>query len=424
MKKKIQIALIATACLLCGCASKQNTSATDTTTATNTLEQETTAKTQKDTVAAPSDYVSEELMAEADKWQSCDDSALAAVMKKAMNGEKVVIAAIGGSITQGTIARGSSDSKVENKKYYAEIYFDWWRKTFPNTEFEFVNAGIGGTDSYLGVHRVDNDVLSHKPDLVLVEYSVNDGTDAFHKKSYDNLIRKIALSDNKPATMLLFMSQTNKSTSQSNQVLIGFGYHLPMVSYANVIFKMMDDGIYTAGELSGDTVHPSNLGHAIAGEIIWKYLNSVYADLDSFGAVAEFNYSPVTKDKYLNATILDSTNITPDTLGSFIESKGSEQFPHGWKNESGNGEIEFTAEFMNLGILYLDTVSGKSGKFDIYVDGELAGTINADFPGGWGNAITADEVYTSTEKKEHKILIKKSGDSDKEIFDLLGLMIS
>lgn len=41
------------------------------------------------------------------------------------------------------------------------------------------------------------------------------------------------------------------------------------------------------------------------------------------------------------------------------------------------------ASFKNLGILYYATVNGKSGQYDIYIDGEAAGTINADFSGGW-----------------------------------------
>lgn len=118
--------------------------------------------------------VPDELYSVADQWASCDDTALAAVMKKAAKGEHVVIACIGGSITQGTISSGSSDSDVPFKKSYADIFFEWWKDTFPEADFEFVNAGIGGTDSYLGVHRVNKDVLEYEPDLVLVEFSVND----------------------------------------------------------------------------------------------------------------------------------------------------------------------------------------------------------------------------------------------------------
>ena len=38
-----------------------------------------------------------------------------------------------------------------------------------------INAAIGGTGSDLGVFRLGHDVLQHEPDLVFVEFAVNDG---------------------------------------------------------------------------------------------------------------------------------------------------------------------------------------------------------------------------------------------------------
>lgn len=436
MKKRFLIAVtaiaLAAAAGLVACGNTSSGSKTPETSKEDTKETKTqqgedvteAVKPGNKAAAALTDYVSDEEMALADQWPSCDDRALAAVMRKAAKGEKVTIACIGGSITQGTISNGKKDSEVGFRKCYADIFFEWWKTTFPDGDFEFINAGIGGTDSYLGVHRVQRDVLDHKPDLVLVEYSVNDADSNFYKKSYDNLVRKILLSESKPAAMLLYMSQTNGSTAQGSHVFVGFGYKLPMVSYSNVISDMMKNNVFTEDELSGDTVHPSTLGHAITGEIIWKYLNGVYEVCDSLEEPEDFKTSPVTKDIYLDAQILDSTNITPDSLGTFKEQKVCEQFPNGWVCSEGEGEITFTAEFRSLGILYYDTTDGKSGQFEIYVDGESMRTIDADFTGGWGNAITAEEVYTSDEKAKHTVVIKKAPDSKGDVFDLLGLLAS
>ncbi|MBD5501776.1 MAG: SGNH/GDSL hydrolase family protein, partial [Lachnospiraceae bacterium] len=259
-------------------------------------------------IEALTDYVSEEELALAHPWNTSDNSALASVMKKALSGEDITIACIGGSITQGTISTGISDSLVGFKKGYADLFFQWWSDTFPETDFTFINAGIGATDSYLGVHRVQKDVLDYHPDLVLVEFSVNDGSSVIDKRNYDNLVRRILLSESRPAVMLLFMGQTNGSTAQDIHSLIGFNYKLPMVSYINVIHHMMDENLYTGQQLSGDTVHPSALGHAIAGEILWKYLNDVYTVKDSFSEPETFNSKAVTLDVYLDSEILDSTS--------------------------------------------------------------------------------------------------------------------
>ena len=69
---------------------------------------------------------------------------IANVMKKALNGESITIATLGGSITEGDKA---SD---KTKTCYAALVRDWWQRMFPG-QFEFVNAGISGTNSNFGI---------------------------------------------------------------------------------------------------------------------------------------------------------------------------------------------------------------------------------------------------------------------------------
>ena len=50
-----------------------------------------------------------------------------------------------------------------------------FQKTYPTAKISEINAAIGGTGSDLGVFRLKQDVLDHKPDLMFVEFAVNDG---------------------------------------------------------------------------------------------------------------------------------------------------------------------------------------------------------------------------------------------------------
>ncbi len=55
------------------------------------------------------------------------------------------------------------------------VGFDaWLRANYPQSDIAMINASIGGTGSDLGVFRVSRDVLAHQPDLVFIEFSVND----------------------------------------------------------------------------------------------------------------------------------------------------------------------------------------------------------------------------------------------------------
>ena len=49
-----------------------------------------------------------------------------------------------------------------------------FQKTWPQAKFSEINAAIGGTGSDLGVFRLKQDVLDHQPDLLFVEFAVND----------------------------------------------------------------------------------------------------------------------------------------------------------------------------------------------------------------------------------------------------------
>lgn len=72
----------------------------------------------------------------------------------------VTIAYFGGSITA--------------QPGYRSQTFQWFKDSWPNVKFTQIDAAIGGTGSLLGAFRVYNDVLSKNPDLIFIEFAVND----------------------------------------------------------------------------------------------------------------------------------------------------------------------------------------------------------------------------------------------------------
>ncbi|MDB6072567.1 MAG: acyl-CoA thioesterase [Verrucomicrobiaceae bacterium] len=76
-------------------------------------------------------------------------------------GKEVNIGYLGGSIT------AQEGWRPKTLKMFQEAY--------PKAKISQINAAIGGTGSDLGVFRVKQDVLDHKPDLMFIEFAVNDG---------------------------------------------------------------------------------------------------------------------------------------------------------------------------------------------------------------------------------------------------------
>jgi lysophospholipase L1-like esterase len=81
---------------------------------------------------------------------------------KAKAGGDVRVAYLGGSITAAPGWRVKS--------------LAWLAQRFPQARFTEINAAIGGTGSDLGAFRVGQDVLAGRPDLVFIEFAVNDGS--------------------------------------------------------------------------------------------------------------------------------------------------------------------------------------------------------------------------------------------------------
>ncbi len=81
-------------------------------------------------------------------------------------GAKVTIVALGDSVTCGGEA-----SRPELG--FPELFASTLRAKYPKANIALVNAGIGGTNSDLGLERLDKDVLAHRPNLVIIEF-VND----------------------------------------------------------------------------------------------------------------------------------------------------------------------------------------------------------------------------------------------------------
>ena len=86
--------------------------------------------------------------------------------------KKLTVAYFGGSITAG--AGASNESKC-----YRALTTAWLKEKYPDAQITEINAAIGGTGTSLGMFRCDRDVLQHKPDLIFMEFAINDEGDDY-----------------------------------------------------------------------------------------------------------------------------------------------------------------------------------------------------------------------------------------------------
>lgn len=424
MNKKIIAALCALTICLSAAACGQTDSAEDAP-AETTAAQSAPAPVTMTTEAVPTEPVDlskglTDAMYERAVVSEGNKARLAKAMKKAANGEDITVGVIGGSITQGS-------SATDHNNCYAELFHKYWVGKFPQSNVNFVNAGIGGTNSYLGVHRVDTQLLDSKPDAVIVEFSVNDTDKLMNKYSYDSLVRKILNCDSQPAVMLLFTTQEDGTSLWETHKEIGAAYDLPMLSYRAVVYPEVSAGTLDWKDISPDNIHPNDEGHKLIGQLVSRYLDSVYDDLDNIDdSSVAFDTPAYTADYYKEAKMLGASDITPQEISGFEQGGNSvypELFPDNFVTE-GEGYLKFETECKCLGFFYLKKVDGKGGKYDVYVDGERKGTLDADFKGGWGNYGETQQILISKDSEKHTVEIKLAEGSTNTSLTILGIMES
>lgn len=332
-----------------------------------------------------------------------------------------------------SITAGSTTSKGE---YTFVNRFTLWWKDNVNKKSKIINAGIGATNSYYGVHRLDRDVFVNTPDIIFIEF-INDTGDMFYESTMESLIRKCLAYETNPAVVLVEMSLDGGGNAQEVHEAPAEKYGVPILSYhdavdpeikaGNLTFKSSGGGSSDTDGLSPDGTHPNDYGHLMVAQMIENFLDKVAASADDAGEITPFDTSSesVTGDLYKDAKICDRStgDIKAKDQKGFKDESSPWNFKDGWTATNAGDTISFDMEFKNLGMLYLKTIDGKTGAVTVTIDGEEVKTIDGDFPNGWGDYGTDIEVYRSDETAKHTVTVTVN-DGDKTKFEILGWLVS
>lgn len=211
--------------------------------------------------------------------QTGNNARLKRAMDRARSGEDVTIAFIGGSITQGA---GAIPINTECYAYKTFKGFCELAGRGLEENVHYVKAGVGAP-SELGMIRYERDVLregSVVPDVVVVEFAVNDEGDETKGECYDSLVRKILGAENCPAVILLYAVFANDFNLQERLSPVGRAYDLPMVSTRDAVVEQFyqkpgSGRVVSKNQFFYDSYHPTNVGHTVMADGILHLLQVV-----------------------------------------------------------------------------------------------------------------------------------------------------
>lgn len=370
-------------------------------------------------------------------------------IEKAKAGKDVTVAYIGGSITQGAGA-----TPINTECYAYKSYQLFQNRFASGNNVKFIKAGVGGTPSELGMLRFDRDVLrdGEKPDIVIVEFAVNDEGDETKGDCYESLVRKILKLDWNPEVVLLFSVFANDWNLQERLRPVGDLYDLPMVSIRDAVveqFTRKEGRVLTKNQFFYDMFHPSNIGHTIMADCL-QYLFErcelrEHARLDAFenGLTEEgmllqrLKLEPVIGGSFENVRLMDKKDVyegavieTGDFTATDQELQSVEmddalnhtpEFPYNWMYDGTKTDAEAFTLRMNckaLVLIFKDSGEVDVGKAEVFVDG--AHVLTADpHINNWQHC-NAAILFNNENSEEHTVKIEIAKEDIDKKFTILG----
>lgn len=327
-------------------------------------------------------------------------SAIQSVFRKVSGGEPVLIGFLGGSITQGSLA-----SCQEN--CYASRVYRWWKEQFSNVRFR--NAGIGGTTSQFGVARVEDDLLRYQPDMVFVEFSVNDDCTPFFQETYEGLVRKIL--ETGAALMLIHnVRYDNMESAEDIHLPIGKHYALPCISMRTTIYPLVASGALPSRDITPDGLHPNDRGHGMVAAAIIYFLEKILS-VDTIDTKCGALPEPMTKNQYQCSVRYQNHNAFPLLEGfqqdAAPQERITQMFRHGFTAGHAGDRITFWVEGTGVAVQYRKSVNKPAPIARAVVDDceENAVILDANFQETWGDCLFIENVLVRGERKRHKVVI-------------------
>lgn len=233
-------------------------------------------------------------------------------------GQDVRIAYFGGSIT------ASNGWRVMTTR--------WLREQFPSAHITEINASIAGTGSQFGVFRLGEHVLAHKPDLLFVEFAVNDTgiPQREIRRCMEGIVRQTWSAN--PSTDICFvytmqerfmpyLSKSDFSPSASAMEVVAEHYGIPSVHLAHEVVQLLNENklVITAPKgqgkttpdgkmvFSNDGIHPLvETGHRIYADAATRAL----ATLLSGDRVPHNLPDPLERDHLAAARMVPLEQVT------------------------------------------------------------------------------------------------------------------
>lgn len=293
----------------------------------------------------------------------------------------ITVGYFGGSITEGA---GASDGQ---KTSWRALTTEFLRQTHPNATVVEIQAAIGGTGSDLGMYRCDDDLTSRSPDLVFVEFAVNDCDMEYGaiEAQVETIYRKILRAD--PYTDIVCIITTTRSiaerlerggefTARTAHSAVAHHYNVPILDVGDLLhFEVLRTG----GDfltLTADTVHPNDRGYALYADCVTSFLRECEKNAVN-DYIPHDIPSPLCKKLFETARMIPCTAADDYVADGFtlIERSLCGRYPTYIEATEIGSRFEFSFVGERLGFYWM--LAKDSGDALVSIDGGAEETVRS-----------------------------------------------
>ena len=334
-------------------------------------------------------------------YQMGNTSRLREKIEKAQDGKKVTVAYLGGSITEG--------NGLET--CYAKRSYNYFAQTFgTGSNVSYVNAGLSGTSSVVGLMRAQNDIYKYEPDVIFLEFSVNDHPEEIYKKSYESLVKQCLSQSNDPAVIILINRAKGGYSMQEQMAAIGKNYNVPVISMDMALTNAFNSGLLKTSDYYTDEYHPHANGCALISDCI-SYFYRQAMKTENITGEYTIPSSTVYGSEYSTASMANLSDLQNFNTGSFKTDNSNSRFQYGFtfQKNSANTPMTFTTQGKGIFITFKSNQNSSLGKLQITVNG-VTSTIDGNKLYAWGGP-DADLAYIQNTSGKLDVSIKMQNPS-------------
>lgn len=229
------------------------------------------------------------------------------------------VAFLGGSITA---VSGWRDLVCEKLK-----------ERFPETEFDFVNAGIPSLGSTPGAFRFERDVLARgEVDLLFEEAAVNDDTNGFSDveqvRGMEGIVRHALLANPNMDIVLLHFADPGKLQDYlkgqtpaviANHERVAEHYQIPSIDLAKEVGERIQASEFS-WEADFKDLHPAPFGHQLYARSILRLFDAAWSDdQPDTNGLRDKIPNPLDRFSYFHGRLVGPGEMFVDTAESSLQ---------------------------------------------------------------------------------------------------------